>query len=84
MNINQLSTQEEATRVEAFLNKYGIKGGVEGIYVPSYNGPFRAPEMGEKKFFHTLMKNGESANCGLVMRDLERYPEFWVVMTYRG
>lgn len=86
MNLKQLTTVEEAQQVEAFLNKNNIGGGVEAIFIPTYNGPFSPPRDGTnvlKVFFHARLRDERECNCGLVLDLMTRYPD-WVVAMLRA
>lgn len=73
MNPDQLSTISEALELSSLLG--GIGKGVKDIYIPEYGGPFKAPEIGNSKFYHFRFNNGaEGLNVGLVRETLKKDP----------
>ena len=79
MNPNQLSTIEEAKALAAQLGSTG--GGVRDIYIPEYDGPYMAPEIGTSKFYHFRFANGaEGFNAGLIRTLIKQCPTSWLNM----
>ena len=73
MNPNQLATIEEAKAIALQLSTVG--NGVKDIYIPQYDGPYTAPEVGNSKFYHLRFNNGaEGFNVGLVRTLMKQCP----------
>ncbi len=79
MNPNQLATMDEAKGISTLLGSAG--GGVRDIYIPEYDGPWAAPEMGSSKFYHFRFSNGaEGFNVGLIRTLMKQCPTSWLNM----
>ena len=79
MNPNQLATIEEAKAIALQLSTVG--NGVKDIYIPQYDGPYTAPEVGNSKFYHLRFNNGaEGFNVGLVRTLMKQCPTTWLNM----
>lgn len=79
MNPNQLATIEEAKAIALQLSTAGR--GVKDIYIPQYDGPYTAPEVGNSKFYHLRFNNGaEGFNVGLVRTLMKQCPTTWLNM----
>lgn len=79
MNPNQLATEDEAKALA--LQLAGVGNGVKEWYIPEYDGPWSAPEMGASKFYHYRFNNGaEGFNVGLVRTLKKQCPTSWLNM----
>ena len=79
MNPNQLSTMDEAKAIALLLGSAG--NGVKDVYIPEYQGPWAAPELGDSKFYHFRFNDGaEGFNVGLIRALIKQCPTTWLNM----
>lgn len=71
---SQLTTRAQAENVARELSGFGKPE----IFIPSYGGPYEAPEDGDRKFFHLVWPNGFTVNVGLVLASKIMRPYSWL------
>ena len=71
---SQLTTRAQAEAVARELSGFGKPE----IFIPSYGGPYSAPEEDDRKFFHLRWPNGFEVNVGLVLASKALRPAFWL------
>lgn len=77
MNPVYYTTPEELAQARDFLDRWAIGGGVTGVTLPDFRGPFRVPDVPGKAMHGLKLQCGEEVNAGLVLDLVKKYPEWY-------
>lgn len=73
MNPKYYTTPEQTQQVVEYLNQHGIGGGVIGLELEEWAGPFALPKVEGKDVVNVRLASGTRLNAGLTLDLIQRY-----------